>query len=67
MWKKIYMGHWHTPLQLSIGIKMVVGKAAPEALLPGGAIRTLTLFFFFYYGIHSLLFGGYQTLRYLSW
>ena len=25
---------------------------------PGGAIRTLTLFFF-YYGIHSLMFGGY--------
>ena len=29
---------------------------------PGGAIRTLTPFFlyiFFYYGIHSLMFGGY--------
>ena len=26
--------------------------------LPGGAIRTLTPFFF-YYGIHSLMFGGY--------
>ena len=25
----------------------------------GGAIRTLTLFFFVYYGIHSLMFGGY--------
>ena len=27
---------------------------------PGGAIRTLTLFFF-YYGIHSLMFGGYPS------
>ena len=26
---------------------------------PGGAIRTLTPFFFFYYGIHSLMLGGY--------
>ena len=25
----------------------------------GGALRTLTLSFFFYYGIHSLMFGGY--------
>ena len=38
-------------------------------VFPGGAIRTLTPPppFFFYYGIHSLIFGGYQTLRYLSW
>ena len=36
--------------------------------LPGGAIRMLTPPpLFFYYGIHSLMVGRYQILRYLSW
>ena len=34
---------------------------------PGGAIRTLTLLFYFYYGIHSLMVGRHQILRYLRW
>ena len=33
-------------------------QRTPADLHPGGAIRTLALFFF-YYGIHSLMFGGY--------
>ena len=39
-------------------------KCMNGANMAGGAIRMLTLFF--YYGIHYLIFGAYQNLRYLS-
>ena len=61
----------------SPGLQCMSGPARSHLLGPlftrpdphlRGAIRTLTLFSFFYYGIHSLMFGGgYQNLRYLSW
>ena len=54
-----------------VGRRWLLGRGCAETRLllsgtdpsppgsSGGAIRTLTLFFYFYYGIHSLMFGGY--------
>ena len=61
----------HGPLGPAVQLRTLWGRGpepgvpctAPRAVChpsaPGGAIRTLTLFFPFCYGIHSLLFGGY--------
>ena len=47
-----------------MGVAMTKG-VPPGRVRARGAIRTLTLFF--YYGIHSLMVKKYQYLSYLSW
>ena len=73
-WMMSYMLQCELPLCATDVVLFGAGcwrpGAAGRCWYTGGArctIRTLTLFFFFYYGIHSLMVEVHQNLRYLSW